>query len=39
MEGLYRTLVRNWALDITGPHKLGERVRSAVEFYLRAIEP
>ncbi|HJS99789.1 MAG TPA: TetR/AcrR family transcriptional regulator [Terriglobales bacterium] len=39
MEGLYRTVVRNWALDITGPHKLGERVRSAVEFFLRAIEP
>jgi AcrR family transcriptional regulator len=38
MEGLYRTVVRNWALDITGPHKLAERVRSAVEFFLRAIE-
>jgi AcrR family transcriptional regulator len=39
MEGLYRIVVRNWALDITGPHKLGERVRSAVEFFLRAIKP
>jgi len=39
MEGLYRTVVRNWAVDLTGPHKLGERVDSAVEFFLRAIEP
>jgi hypothetical protein len=37
MDGLHRTVVRNWALDITGPHKLEERVRSAVEFFLRAI--
>jgi AcrR family transcriptional regulator len=35
IEGLYRTVVRNWAVDITGPHKLSERVRSAVEFFLR----
>lgn len=39
MEGLYRTVVRNWAIDLTGPHKLGERVRAAVAFFLRAIQP
>ena len=36
MEGLYNTIVRQWAVDLTGPHKLSERVRSAVEFFLRA---
>ena len=35
METLYHTLVRQWAVDLTGPHKLTERVRSAVEFFLR----
>ena len=39
MEGLYRTLVRNWAIDLTGPHKLSERVQSAVEFFLHAVQP
>ena len=39
MEGLYRTIVRNWAIDVTGPHKLSERVHSSVEFFLRAVEP
>jgi AcrR family transcriptional regulator len=34
MEGLYNTVVRQWAVDLTGPHKLTERVRSAVEFFL-----
>jgi AcrR family transcriptional regulator len=38
MEGLYRTVVRHWAVDITGPHKLTERVRSAVEFFLRGAQ-
>jgi len=37
MEGLYNTVVRQWAVDLTGPHKLTERVRSAVEFFLRGI--
>jgi len=36
MGALYRTVVRHWAVDITGPHKLVDRVRSAVEFFLRA---
>jgi len=37
MEGLYNTVVRQWAVDLTGPHKLTDRMRSAVEFYLRGI--
>lgn len=39
MEGLYSTVVRQWAVDLTGPHRLSERVRSAVEFFLRAAQP
>jgi len=39
MEGLFTTVVRQWAVDLTGPHKLTERVRSAVEFFLRASKP
>jgi AcrR family transcriptional regulator len=39
MQGLFNTVVRQWAVDLTGPHKLSERVRSAVEFFLRAAEP
>jgi AcrR family transcriptional regulator len=39
MEGLYNTVVRQWAVDLTGPHKLTERVLSAVDFFLRGIEP
>jgi hypothetical protein len=38
MEGLYTTVVRRWAIDLTGPHNLGERVRSAVEFFLRGVQ-
>jgi len=32
-------VVRQWAVDLTGPHKLTDRVRSAVEFFLRGIRP
>ncbi len=39
MEGLYTTVVRRWAVDLTGPHDLSERVRSAVEFFLRGAQP
>jgi AcrR family transcriptional regulator len=39
MEGLFNTVVRQWAVDLTGPHKLTERARSAVEFFLRAAKP
>jgi AcrR family transcriptional regulator len=39
MEGLYSTVVRQWAVNLTGPHKLADRVRSAVEFFLCGIRP
>ena len=39
MEGLYNTIVRQWAVDLTGPHKLSERVSSAVDFFLRGVRP
>jgi len=39
MEGLYNTIVRQWAVDLTGPHKLYDRVSSAVEFFLRGVRP
>lgn len=39
MEGLYTTAVRRWAVDLAGPHSLSERVRSAVEFFLRGVQP
>ena len=39
MEGLFNTVVRQWAVDLTGPHKLAERVRNAVEFFLRGARP
>ena len=39
MDGLYNTIVRQWAVDLTGPHKLSDRVGSAVEFFLRGVRP
>jgi AcrR family transcriptional regulator len=39
MEGLYNTIVRQWTVDLTGPHKLSDRVGSAVEFFLRGAQP
>ena len=39
MEALYHTVVRQWTVDLTGPHKLTERVDSAVEFFLRGVRP
>ena len=39
MEGLYTTVVRRWAVDLSGPHSLSERVRSALEFFLKAVQP
>jgi AcrR family transcriptional regulator len=39
MEGLYTTVVRRWAVDLSGPHSLSERVRSAVAFFLEGAEP
>ena len=39
MEALYTTVVRRWAIDLTGPHDLSERVASAVDFFLRSAQP
>jgi AcrR family transcriptional regulator len=39
MEGLYTTVVRRWAVDLSGPHSLSERVRSAVGFFLEGAGP
>ncbi|HEV2386601.1 MAG TPA: TetR/AcrR family transcriptional regulator [Candidatus Acidoferrales bacterium] len=39
MEGLYNTLVRQWAVSLTGPHKLGVRAHNAVEIFLHGIQP
>jgi AcrR family transcriptional regulator len=39
MEGLYTTVVRRWAVGLSGPHNLTERVRSAVEFFLEGAQP
>jgi len=39
MEALYHTVVRQWTVDLTGPHNLTERVDSAVEFFLRGVKP
>jgi AcrR family transcriptional regulator len=39
MEGLYTTVVRRWAVALSGPQDLCERVRSAVEFFLAGARP
>jgi AcrR family transcriptional regulator len=39
LEGLYTTVVRRWAVDLSGPHSLTERVRSAVAFFLEGAQP
>jgi AcrR family transcriptional regulator len=39
MEGLYTTVVRRWAVDLSGPHNLSERVCSALEFFLKGVQP
>ncbi len=38
MEALYTTVVRRWATGVTGPHDLNERVRTAVELFLRGVQ-
>ena len=38
MEGLYTTVVRRWAIDLCGPHSLSDRVRSAVQFFLKGVQ-
>jgi AcrR family transcriptional regulator len=39
MEGLYTTVVRRWTVDLSGPHSLRERTRSAVDFFLTGARP
>lgn len=39
MEGLFNTVVRQWAVDLHGPHKLVDRAANAVEFFLRGAKP
>jgi len=39
MEGLYTTVVRRWAVGLSGPQNLTERVRSTVELFLRGAQP
>jgi AcrR family transcriptional regulator len=39
MEGLYTTVVRRWAVSLSGPQDLLERVHSAVEFFLAGAQP
>jgi AcrR family transcriptional regulator len=39
MEGLFNTVVRQWAVDLHGPHTLADRVGSSVEFFLRGVKP
>ena len=39
MEALYHTVVRQWTVDLTGPHKLTDRVDSALEFFLHGVKP
>ena len=39
MEGLYTTVVRRWAVGLSESHSLSERVRGAVEFFLKGAQP
>jgi len=39
MEGLYTTVVRRWAVGLSESHSLGERVLSAVDFFLEGAQP
>lgn len=39
MEGLYTTGVRRWAVDSSAPQSLLERTRSAVNFFLKGVQP
>lgn len=39
LDGMYITVVRRWAVDLSGPHSLSERVRSAVAFFLEGAKP
>ena len=39
MEGLYTTGVRRWAVDSSAAQSLLERTRSAVNFFLKGVQP
>jgi len=39
MEGLYTTVVRRWAVGLSGPQDLTQRVRSTVDFFLAGARP
>ena len=39
MDGMYTIIVRHWAVDVTGPHSLADRVHNAVELFLRGVQP
>ena len=38
MDGLYSVVVLQWDFEISCPHRLSERVRDAVEFFLRGVQ-
>ena len=38
MEGLYTTVVRRWAVGLSGPQNLSEWVHSVVEFFLKGAQ-
>ncbi|PYU35795.1 MAG: hypothetical protein DMG31_03035 [Acidobacteria bacterium] len=39
LQALCNNVVRRWAVDLLRSHSLSERVRGAVEFFLRAVQP
>jgi AcrR family transcriptional regulator len=39
MRALCTNIVRRWSVGLPGPHSLSERLRSAVEFFLRGAQP
>src|SRR5437879_13777561 len=39
LQALCNNIVRRWAVDLLRPHSLSERVRGAVDFFLRAVQP
>src|ERR1700677_3757480 len=39
MEGIYNTVVRQWAVDLTGPHQLTDRCGARCAFFCAAFVP
>jgi AcrR family transcriptional regulator len=39
MESLYTSIVRRWAVGLSGPQNLTERVASAVDFFAKGVQP